>query len=171
MYGQGGNMGTGVAINLGGGHQGCHGHAFNRWGNNSNYNQMQGFTHVDYSQGWNANVHDQMLQNNINIVYQKYDSNFSGQLEGQEFFNAYRELCLMMGMAPPQSYQETWQAVNQCDSNRDGRVTKMEMFTLFKRIQGINSGMMMNQGMGMQGGMGGGMGMNQGLGLNINLGF
>ena len=60
-----------------------------------------------------------------------------------------------MGMAPPQSQQEVWQAVQQCDQNRDGRVNKMEMFTLFKRIQGVQQqggfGMHQQQGgFGMQ---------------------
>lgn len=69
-------MGMGVGINLGGG--------FNRWGNSCpNYQSMNGFNNVNYSGGWNANVHDQMLRNNIDVVYQRYDFNYSGQLEGQ----------------------------------------------------------------------------------------
>lgn len=162
---------------------------FNRWGTNSNsHQQMNGFQHVDYSGGW-GNNHDQMLQAKIEMVYQKYDQNRNGQLEGQEFFNAYKELCLQMGMAPPNSYQDAWTAVQQCDSNRDGRVSKAEMLMLFKRIQGVNGGMQggLNQG-GMQGGFnqggnqgGFGQGGNQGgfghggnqggLGVNINLGL
>ena len=43
---------------------------------------MNGYNFVDYSGGWNAAVHDQMLKNNIDFVYRKYDYNFSGQLEG-----------------------------------------------------------------------------------------
>lgn len=104
---------------------------------------MNGFIQVDYGNGWNANVHDQMLINNIRLVYQRYDMNRSGQLEGQEFFYAYRDLCLMMGLAPPTNYQDVWNAAMQADQNRDGRTSRHEMFVLFKRIQGINSGMMM----------------------------
>ena len=102
---------------------------------------MGGFVNVNYQQGWNPQVHDQMLLNNINIVFLKYDMNRSGQLEGNEFYYAYRDLCLMMGMAPPMSYQQVWQAAMQCDTNGDGRVNRGEMFMLFKRIQGINVGM------------------------------
>jgi len=47
----------------------------------------------------------------------------------------------MMGMAPPSSYQQVFQAAMQCDTNGDGRVSRNEMFMLFKRIQGINVGM------------------------------
>ena len=114
---------------------------------------MNGYQQVDYSQGWNNNL-DQRLQQGVDTVFMKYDQNRTNQLEGQEFFYAYRDLCLNMGIAPPQSQQEVWQAVQQCDQNRDGRVNKMEMFMLFKRIQGINQGQMFNQGGMQQGGFG-----------------
>ena len=61
-------------INLGGG-----GGGFNRWGN-SGFQHMNGYVSVDYNGGWNANYHDQLLRNNIDVVYQRYDRNFSGQL-------------------------------------------------------------------------------------------
>lgn len=144
-----------------GGGMGC---GFNRWGNPGfNYQGMNGYNFVDYSGGWNPSIHDMMLKNNIDYVFQKYDYNFSGQLEGNEFFYAYSELCLRMGLCPPQSYQDVWSAVMASDTNMNGRISKMEMFMLFKRIQGINDGMMMNQGMGMNMGFGGmGFGMNLG---------
>lgn len=54
---------------------------FNRWGNSGmNYQTMNGYQNIDYSGGWNSNYHDQLLRNNIDIVYQRYDMNFSGQL-------------------------------------------------------------------------------------------
>ena len=58
----------------------------------------------------------------------------------------------MMGLCPPMSYQDIWQAIMMCDFNGDGRINRMEMFLLFKKIQGINMGMMqpmMMPGMGM----------------------
>ena len=72
------------------------------------YTTMSGYSMVDYSNGWDPNSHDQLLRNNIDMVYQRYDRNFSGQLEGNEFFSAYRDICLMMGLAPPQDYQSVW---------------------------------------------------------------
>jgi len=66
-------------INLGGG-----GGNWNRWGNTGmNYQSMNGYHFVDWSHGYNPMVHDQMLRNGIDAVYQRYDMNFSGQLEGQ----------------------------------------------------------------------------------------
>ena len=118
---------------------------------------MQGFQQTDYSGGWQPN-HDQKLQQNVQMVFQRYDSNNSGQLEGQEFFMAYKDLALSMGMAPPQSQQEVFQAAQQCDQNRDGRVSPMEMFNLFKQIQGIQQGQMMQGGFGQYRPMGQGQG-------------
>jgi len=147
-----------------GGMGGGMGYSFNRWGvPGLNYQSMNGYNFVDYSGGWNPNIHDIMLKNNIDFVFQKYDYNRTGQLEGNEFFYAYSELCLRMGLCPPQNYHDVWNAVMVCDTNMNGRISKMEMFMLFKRIQGISDGMMMNQGMGMNMGFGGmGFGMNLG---------
>lgn len=115
---------------------------------NPNYQSMPGYVCIDYSNGWNDSYHDQLLRTNIDYVYQQYDRNFSGQLEGQEFFFAFRDLCLRMGMAPPMSYESMWNAVMQCDANFNGRVSKMEMFMVFKRLQGINVGAGMGAYMG-----------------------
>ena len=103
---------------------------------------MNNFVMVDYNGGWNPNTHDTMLRNNIDAIFMTYDSNRSGSLEGQEFYNGYRDLCLRMGMCPPQDYMTLWNTIAQVDTNRDGRISKMEMFTMFKRLQGINSGVM-----------------------------
>ena len=116
------SLNAGGFINLGGG--GFGGLNLNRWGN-SGFQQMNGYVNVDYSNGWNPNYHDQLLRNNIDIVFQRYDHNFSAQLEGQEFFFAYRDLCLMMGICPPNDYQSIWNAQMQSDSNFNGRVSKM----------------------------------------------
>ena len=81
-YGGGGFVGGNQGFGMGGGMGG--GFGFNRWGNTGmNYQTMNGFTFVDYSGGWNAAVHDQMLRNNIDLIFMKYDMNRSGQLEGQ----------------------------------------------------------------------------------------
>lgn len=138
------------------GNYGHHGHngggfvvSINRWATPGyNYQQMNGFVNVDYNNGWNANVHDQMLRNNVEVVFQRYDYNRNGNLTGNEFYNAYRDLCLMMGMCPPTNYQQVWTAAMQCDTNGDGMISRGELFMLFKRIQGINAGMMINPTMG-----------------------
>ena len=117
---------------------------------NFNYSTMPNYQQVNYQGGWNPNIHDQMLRNNINTVYQRHDQNRNGQLDGQEFFGAYQELCLRMGMAPPQSYQEIWNLAQQADTNHDGMISSMEMFMLFKMVQGVSSNMQMQPGMQMR---------------------
>lgn len=44
------------------------------------YTSMPGFVVVDYSCGWNPSYHDQLLRNNIDAVFMRYDYNRSGQL-------------------------------------------------------------------------------------------
>ena len=118
-----GNQGFNQGYNGGFVNRGPANMGFNRWGGGGfNYQSMPGFSYMDYSGGWN---HDQQLMNNINMVFQRYDRNFNGQLEGLEFFYAYRDLCLMMGVAPPHSPQDVWNAVMAGDANRDGRISKM----------------------------------------------
>ena len=54
---------------------------FNTWGNTgTNYQQMNGYNNVNYSGGWNPNQHEQMLRNQIEQVYMRYDTNRSGTL-------------------------------------------------------------------------------------------
>jgi len=54
-----------------------------------------------------------------------------------------------MGLCPPQSYQDVWNVVMASDTNFDKRVSKKEMFSLFKRVQNINAGIMGYGGQGM----------------------
>jgi len=77
MWGGYFNYNQGVGGFFGGGGGGNFWHRWHRPG--YNYHTMPGYMHVDYSSGWNPN-HDQMLMNNINIVFQRYDFNYSGQL-------------------------------------------------------------------------------------------
>lgn len=69
------------------------------------------------------------------MVYAKYDRNMTGQLEQQEFFNAYTELCRAMNQNAPNDFYTIQQIAQKSDTNFDGRVSKMEMLNLFKRAQ------------------------------------
>jgi len=60
-----------------------------------------------------------------------------------------------MGLAPPTDFYSIQNAVMQSDTNFNGRVSKMEMYNLFKRIQGFQQMNAMGMG-GMGMGMGGG---------------
>ena len=84
--GYGGNQGYGGGGFVGGQSYGGGGFVnpssgFNRWANSGmNYQGMNGFTFVDYSGGWNPAMHDQLLRNNIDFVFNMYDMNRTGQL-------------------------------------------------------------------------------------------
>lgn len=45
-----------------------------------------------------------------------------------------------MGIAPPSNYNMMYQAAIQIDKNQDGRISKKELYKLFKKIQRINEG-------------------------------
>lgn len=87
-----------------------------------------------YNGSWN-NSHDQFLRNQIDRVYAMYDYNCTGQLEGNEFYSAYRDLCASVGQVAPTDWFSIRQIAMQADTNYDGRISKMEMFNLFKRAQ------------------------------------
>lgn len=81
--GFGGFGGGGFIQNMANMGLGMPGGFMNRWLTPGfNYQGMNGFNYVDYGGGWNPNIHDQMLVAKINIVFQRYDMNMSGQLEG-----------------------------------------------------------------------------------------
>jgi len=83
---------------------------------------------------WGA-MHDQQLMAQIEYIFQKYDRNFSGQIDGGEFFMAYQELCMLTGQPAPQDFYSIQMIARQTDTNFDGRISRQEMFALFKRAQ------------------------------------
>lgn len=82
----------------------------------------------------NLNNNDTLLRNHIDKVYAMYDISRTGYVEGNTFEYAFRELCGMYGLIPP-NFLELRQIAMAADTNYDGRISKMEMFNLFKRIQ------------------------------------
>jgi hypothetical protein len=42
-----------------------------------------------------------------------------------------------MGVNPPSDYNSVRQIAMQTDTNFDGKISKMELYTLFKKIQGF----------------------------------
>lgn len=82
-YGGYGGFGAGFVQPMANMGMGFGGGFMNRWATPGyNYQGMNGYNYVDYSGGWNPMVHDQMLIAKIDMVFQRYDMNFSGQLEG-----------------------------------------------------------------------------------------
>jgi len=55
----------------------------------------------------------------------KYDNDRSGHLEGQEFFNAYCDLCREMGLNAPTDYNTMIAIAQKSDKNFDGKINKL----------------------------------------------
>ena len=88
-----------------------------------------------YTGGPWGQQHDFDLQQKIEYIFQKYDRNMTGQIDGGEFFMAYQELCQITGRPAPADYWTVQQIAQQSDQNFDGRISRQEMFMLFKRQQ------------------------------------
>ena len=116
---------------------------FNVWARpNYDYTKMKLYQMVDYSGGWNPNIHDEMLKFHISEVVRKHDCNRNGQMDPCEYHPAYRDLCLRMGLAPPKSFVELKGTFERFDTNRDKKLSSLEMFVAFKAIQGVIPDMM-----------------------------
>lgn len=77
---------------------------------------------------------DQRLRSFIDQIFAKYDRDGRGTLEENEFAPAIGEICQLAHMPPPSSYQQFIQIAREIDSNYDGRISKMELFTVLKRM-------------------------------------
>lgn len=49
-----------------------------------------------------------------------------------------------MGMCPPLNYQQLWNAVEQVGYKGSEKISKMDMFNLFKEVQGVKRGKLNN---------------------------
>ena len=45
-----------------------------------------------------------------------------------------------MGLCPPQNFGEVSHAFMDSDNNKDGRISRCEMFNFFKKVQRVNAG-------------------------------
>mgnify|MGYP006879940984 CR=1 FL=1 len=77
--GGGGHYGGGGGGHYGGGGGGHYGGGGGHYGGGGGEHGFQQTT-ISYTNGWNSNVHDPMLQAKIDEAFYKYDSNHSGQL-------------------------------------------------------------------------------------------
>lgn len=84
-------------------------------------------------QGGNS---DQLLKSKIDEIFSRYDKDNTGNLEQAEFQGFFDELCHLLNRPSPTDYNQFVEAAKSIDSNYDGRISKMELFTLFKRATG-----------------------------------
>lgn len=85
-------------------------------------------------------VSDQQLQQYIDQVMFRYDTNRNGTLEAHELVRFFNDLFQMCGI--PRRINQ-WEAMNfmrQVDTNFDQRANKFELFRAFKLMMANNQG-------------------------------
>jgi hypothetical protein len=79
---------------------------------------------------------DQILRNNIDQIFSKYDRDGTGYLEPTEFQAFFGELCNLLGRPPVNDYNQFVTIAKSIDADKDGRISKPEIFTVFKQATG-----------------------------------
>ena len=72
----------------------------------------------------NCGVSDQQLQQYIDQVMMRYDTNRNGTLEAHELVNFFNELFRMCGIQRRISHMEAAGFMRQVDTNYDGKANK-----------------------------------------------
>lgn len=109
--------------------QGCFKGPGNQFGGNQ-YPQGQ----FQQNQGGMMNDKDQQLRNAIDQIFYKYDKDNSGSMNEKEFGACIGELCKMLNKPQPKDYNEFIQIAKTIDTNYDGKISKVELFNVFKKM-------------------------------------
>jgi hypothetical protein len=116
------------------------------------------------------NVSDLQLRQFIDEVFMRYDYNKSGTLNLPELHIFLTELFSLTGMKKTFSYEEACGALQTMDANRDGQISKFELYNLYRHMTQpgyqpvtVSFSNFRYGGLGMSPGIGMGMGMGMGL--------
>lgn len=71
---------------------------------------------------------DDQLRQAIDAIFNKYDSDHSGTLEGNEIFSLINDAFKSLGRNREVSQAEVNQFVSAIDKNGDGKIAKSELF-------------------------------------------
>lgn len=77
---------------------------------------------------------DDDLRNAVNAVFQSYDKDRSGTLEINEVKILINDALKHMGQKKQVTESEVEQFVKCVDKNSDGKVSKVELFEIFKTV-------------------------------------
>lgn len=80
---------------------------------------------------------DEQLHHAIDTIYDKYDVDRSGTLEGDEVYNLINDAFKSLNRGREVSQQEIQNFVVAIDKNGDGKISKGELFVILKQI--VNS--------------------------------
>lgn len=79
-------------------------------------------------------VSDLQLRQFIDEVFMRYDYNRSGRLNLPELHIFLNELFMLTGFKKTFTYEEAYGALASIDANRDGQISKFELFNLYKLV-------------------------------------
>lgn len=71
---------------------------------------------------------DDQLRQAIDAIFNKYDTDRSGTLEGNEVYNLISDAFKSLGRNKEVSEQEVQQFITAIDKNGDGKIAKPELF-------------------------------------------
>lgn len=81
---------------------------------------------------------DDQLRQAIDAIFNKYDADKSGTLEGGEIFSLINDAFKSLGRNRDVKSDEVSQFVKAIDKNGDGKISKAELFEILKKL--INGG-------------------------------
>jgi Ca2+-binding EF-hand superfamily protein len=81
---------------------------------------------------------DDQLRQAIDSIFNKYDTDKSGTLEGNEIFSLINDAFKSLGRNRDVKNEEVTQFVKAIDKNGDGKISKPELFEILKKL--INGG-------------------------------
>ncbi len=89
---------------------------------------------ANYHGDWIHN-NEALLRNEIDFAYAHHDPHHTGLLEGEDFYQAYHEVCEEIGHPTPNldDTDQLDEIARQADINLDGKVSKGEMFDFCRR--------------------------------------
>lgn len=77
---------------------------------------------------------DQDLRNAVDQVFNQFDQDKSHTLDRSEIVKVLNQLFINLKANRQASQQEVDKFLQLVDTNKDGKLTKMELFEVFKRI-------------------------------------
>ena len=82
---------------------------------------------------------DQQLRQAIDGVFAKYDVDKSNTLDNNELRNVIADAFKQLGATRNVTDSDLKKFVGAVDKNNDGKITKVELFEIFKKIALVNS--------------------------------
>jgi len=77
---------------------------------------------------------DDQLRQAIDAIFNKYDTDKSGTLEGNEIYNLINDAFKSLGRNRQVQPQEVDQFIKAIDKNNDAKISKPELFEILKKL-------------------------------------